>query len=205
MVWGDIAGAAIDAWSQNKANRANKKLAREQMAFQERMSNTAHQRQMDDMRKAGLNPILSGKYGGASTPAGATATMAPVTKGTGQLNIARRQANSAIELNRDTGRAQNAAAANSAQDAARKAMENKAFANTPGLMEASLVGGIPGIAGGLYGVGKDILNWFTNDANRLEGVSPSGRHGHLRYDADNNRAVPDIRLAERNQRRREKR
>ena len=32
------------------------------------MSNTAHRRQMDDMRKAGLNPILSGKYGGASTP-----------------------------------------------------------------------------------------------------------------------------------------
>ena len=53
-------------------NQAAKKAASRQMAFQERMSNTQYQRTMEDMRKAGLNPILAGKLGGASTPGGST-------------------------------------------------------------------------------------------------------------------------------------
>lgn len=52
------------------ASQANK-----QMDFQERMSSTAHQREVEDLRKAGLNPILSAKLGGSSTPPGAQANV----------------------------------------------------------------------------------------------------------------------------------
>lgn len=55
---------------------------REQMAFQERMANTAYRRGMDDMRKAGLNPILAYQKGGASSPAGSAA---PVVSSAGGM------------------------------------------------------------------------------------------------------------------------
>lgn len=72
---GSLVGGLIGKSGQSSANSANLAIAREQMDFQERMSNTAHQREVEDLRKAGLNPILSAGGSGASTPSGASIAM----------------------------------------------------------------------------------------------------------------------------------
>lgn len=66
----EILGAVGGFLGAKESAKMSKQMSREQMAFQERMSNTAYQRAARDLEAAGLNRILA--IGSpASTPAGA--------------------------------------------------------------------------------------------------------------------------------------
>lgn len=63
------------AISAERQYRFNAQEAQKQRDWQERMSNTAYQRQIADLKAAGLNPVLGYMQGqGATTPSGAAAS-----------------------------------------------------------------------------------------------------------------------------------
>lgn len=83
-------GSQLDGYQAGKeTNEANSAQSAEMRAFnaaeaqknrdfQEKMRSTQYQTTMEDMRKAGLNPMLAYQQGGAGTPTGATASQGSI-------------------------------------------------------------------------------------------------------------------------------
>lgn len=70
-----------DLYIQNNANQFNAEQAQIQRDFEKQMSDTAYQRAVEDMKKAGINPIMALSNGGAEVPQGASASASSARSG----------------------------------------------------------------------------------------------------------------------------
>lgn len=75
---------------QKQAQDFNASEAEKARQFQKELSDTSYQRVVEDLKRAGLNPILAYSNGGASSPTGSVAS---ASTGSGTISVSRRTSN----------------------------------------------------------------------------------------------------------------
>lgn len=113
-----IIGGLFSAFGQAAANQEAKEASQRQMDFQKETLRSQYQWGMEDMRKAGLNPILAYKQGGAGSASGADYT--PGNVGSAGVTGASTAQSSALAT-----RAQESQLENIAADTRLKASQDK--------------------------------------------------------------------------------
>lgn len=154
---GAMAGAAIggNLGGGIDANSANVDMNRETRTWSQYMSNTAHQREVADLRSAGLNPMLS-VNAGASTPSSQAPVVENVGKGLGSAIDAQnmmqgiKESNSKIALNGAAKAAQESAAVKDLASAKQAQSQTKSIDLQMGAIE------------GEAGVRKQQSEWDRN-------------------------------------------
>nr|DAT18336.1 MAG TPA: Putative minor capsid protein [Microviridae sp.] len=149
--------------------------------WQEHMSSTAYQRAVEDMKKAGLNPILAFSNGGASTPGGSAGTISGASMGLAS--------SSALGVSRSGGFVPNAYESNSwsKSDWYNAAESWQQMLSNTHMTPYGLTKALTKIANGTDDAIKDAVKPTTKQPNKKNYIKPqdkTGKYGEKREPGD---------------------